>query len=384
MPASILNLQRDHSNPDLFLGDPLGISDYVRVAHPILEELALKQRSQFWTETEISLEQDMRQWPNLPEKIKEITLLNLAWQTQTDSFVSRAPEVAIQPLVSRPELEGMLKQWSYFEDLHSRAYSNIIRTVLVDPAEFIDSISTNLEAFARIADTVELFDELHQVGQYFCAVRDNLGTNTYPETEYDEVKREVQVLLAKAYIAIYGLESMQFYASFACTFALAEADILSGIAKNLQLIAKDEAIHTQMSREILNIMWKQFPADVIAEAKAAAPEILRKTMEVEINWGNFIFSEGRSIIGLNSELLTDYIYYIARKAFAGINVEWPADLPVITKHPIPWIDTNWLDVKAMQPAPQEIQIGSAYKVGAVTAASDTDVDNLGAEFGEFF
>ncbi|MFP9035619.1 hypothetical protein, partial [Enterococcus faecalis] len=46
----------------------------------------------------------------------------------------------------------------------------------------------NQEAFARIADSVELFDELYQLGQYFIAVRDHRGDNTYPETEFPEVK----------------------------------------------------------------------------------------------------------------------------------------------------------------------------------------------------
>ncbi|MFP9166786.1 hypothetical protein ACLI1Y_15565, partial [Enterococcus faecalis] len=84
--TTLLNLNWDHTNKDLFLGDSLGIADYVRVAHPELERLALLARSQFWTETEISLEADKKQWPNLPREIQEITLLNLAWQTQTDSF----------------------------------------------------------------------------------------------------------------------------------------------------------------------------------------------------------------------------------------------------------------------------------------------------------
>ena len=163
--TTLLNLNWNPDSEELFLGDALGVADYVRVAHPELERLALLQRSQFWTETEISLESDKKQWPNLPREIQEITLLNLAWQVQTDSFISRAPEAAIMPLVSRPELEGMLKQWSYFEDLHSRAYSNIIRNVLTDPAEFIDSVTKNQEAFARIADSVELFDELYLLGQ---------------------------------------------------------------------------------------------------------------------------------------------------------------------------------------------------------------------------
>ncbi|WDR22185.1 ribonucleotide reductase of class Ia (aerobic), beta subunit [Salmonella phage vB_SenS_UTK0009] len=380
--TTLLNLNWDHTNPELFLGDSLGIADYVRVAHPELERLALLQRSQFWTETEISLEADKKQWPNLPKDIQEITLLNLAWQTQTDSFISRAPEAAIMPLVSRPELEGMMKQWAYFEDLHSRAYSNIIRNVLTDPAEFIDSVTKNQEAFARIADSVQLFDELYQLGQYFIAVRDHRGDNTYPETEFPEVKRETQAKLLDAYFAIYGLEAMQFYASFACTFALAENDILQGIAKNLQLIAKDEALHTQMSKAVIQIMFQQFDQDLIDEALAKAPAQLLKTLQTEINWGHFIF-KGRSLIGLNAELLEEYLYFVGRNAFMHIGVEWPKDLPVVTKNPIPWI-MNWLDTTSLQPAPQEIQIGAAYRVGQVTETSADTLKDLGNEFGDMF
>ena len=380
--TTLLNLNWDHTNADLFLGDSLGIADYVRVAHPELERLALLQRSQFWTETEISLEADKKQWPNLPRDIQEITLLNLAWQTQTDSFISRAPEAAIMPLVSRPELEGMLKQWSYFEDLHSRAYSNIIRNVLTDPAEFIDSVTKNQEAFARIAHSVELFDELYLLGQYFLAVRDHRGDNTYPETEFPEVKRETQAKLLDAYFAIYGLEAMQFYASFACTFALAENDILQGIAKNLQLIAKDEALHTQMSKAIIQIMFQQFDKDLVDEALAKAPAQLLKTLKTEIEWGHFIF-KGRSLIGLNAELLEEYLYFVGRNAFMHIGVEWPSNLPVITKNPIPWI-MNWLDTTSLQPAPQEIQIGAAYRVGQVTETSMDTLKDLGNEFRDMF
>ncbi|QXV85131.1 ribonucleoside diphosphate reductase beta subunit [Escherichia phage TrudiGerster] len=380
--TTLLNLNWNPDSEELFLGDALGVADYVRVAHPELERLALLQRSQFWTETEISLESDKKQWPNLPREIQEITLLNLAWQVQTDSFISRAPEAAVLPLVSRPELEGMLKQWSYFEDLHSRAYSNIIRNVLTDPAEFIDSVTKNQEAFARIADSVELFDELYQLGQYFIAVRDHRGDNTYPETEFPEVKRETQAKLLDAYFAIYGLEAMQFYASFACTFALAENDILQGIAKNLQLIAKDEALHTQMSKAVIQIMFQQFDQDLIDEALAKAPAQLLKTLQTEINWGHFIF-KGRSLIGLNAELLEEYLYFVGRNAFMHIGVEWPSNLPVITKNPIPWI-MNWLDTTSLQPAPQEIQIGAAYRVGQVTETSTDTLKDLGNEFEGMF
>ena len=143
--STIFNRNWDSSEKRLFLGQELGLADYVNVLYPQLEELALKARAQYWIETEISLENDKKQWPLLPEHIRKKTKLNLGWQTMADSFITRAPENAIMKLVSRPELEGMLIQWSYFENIHSRAYSNIIRNVLPDPSEFIDSVKDNEE-----------------------------------------------------------------------------------------------------------------------------------------------------------------------------------------------------------------------------------------------
>lgn len=259
--ATVFNRKWDHKESKLFLGQELGIADYVNVKYQRLEDLALLQRSQFWVETEISLENDKKQWPNLPQHIKDKTLLNLAWQTQADSIITRAPEDAILKLVSRPELEGMLIQWSYFENIHSRAYSNIIRNVLPNPGDFIATVQANDEAFARLALPVSVIDELAALAEIWLEKREELEVSrslgfhdSYNEVLFGELTEKVQQKILEFYYAVYALEAIMFFASFACTFALAENDILTGIAKNLQLIAKDEALHTVMAMEVLRIL----------------------------------------------------------------------------------------------------------------------------------
>lgn len=378
--ATILNRNWDSSAAALFCGEELGLADYVNILFKRLEELALLQRSQFWVETEISMDADKKQWGTLNLVTQEITLLNLGWQTMADSFITRAPESCIAPLVSRPELEGMLIQWSYFENIHSRAYSNFIRNVLPNPSEFIDSVMHSEEAFARIASSIDVLDKLAVKAEEFCRVRDAEVRNT---VLYEQVREETMELLLEAYFAIYALEAMMFYASFSCTFALAENDILLGLAKTLQLIAKDEALHTVMSKEIITILYQQMPADVVERVKRKAPQILRQVLQTEINWGRFLFDGGRrKIIGLNEELLEEYLYYIGRLAFEYIGIPWPSDLPVITKHPIPWIEF-WLKSDKQQVAPQEIQLTN-YRVGQIESASEEAVDDLNDEFEGMF
>lgn len=385
--ATVFNRNWDHTEKRLFLGQELGIADYVNVAYPRLEELALLQRSQFWVETEQSLEADKKQWPTLPESIKNKTLLNLAWQVQADSLIARAPEGSINKLVSRPELEGMLKQWSYFEDIHSRAYSNIIRNVLPNAGEYIATVQQNDEAFARLALPVTVIDELAELADIWIAERDLQESNptgalVCSKQEFKELTEQLQQKILEFYYAVYSLEALMFYASFACTFALAENDILPGIAKNLQLIAKDEALHTVMAMEVMNIVQNgEFPEHVVAAAKANAPQILRDILQTEINWAHYIFPEGEDIPGLNAELLVEYLYYNARLAFQAVGIEWPEDLPVIERNPIPWIN-NWLNTKNQQVAPQEAQLTN-YRVGATTKASEEELGQLGDDFAEF-
>lgn len=384
--ATVFNREWDHTESKLFLGQDLGIADYVNVRYPRLEELALLQRSQFWVETEISLEADKKQWPNLPQHIKNKTLLNLAWQTQADSIITRAPEDAILKLVSRPELEGMLIQWSYFENIHSRAYSNIIRNVLPNPGDFIATVQANDEAFARLALPVSVIDELAALAEIWLEKREELEVSrslgfhdSYNEVLFGELTEKVQQKILEFYYAVYALEAIMFYASFACTFALAENDILTGIAKNLQLIAKDEALHTVMAMEVLRILQNgEIPPHVVAAAQANAPKILRSILETEINWAHYIFPEGEDIPGLNADLLVEYLYYNARLAFMAINIPWPEDLPVIMEDPIGWMK-GWLNTKNQQVAPQEAQITN-YRVGATSQANP---DDLSEEFGEF-
>ena len=383
--STVFNREWDHNEAKLFLGQDLGIADYVNVRFPRLEELALLARSQFWVETEISLENDKKQWPNLPQHIKNKTLLNLAWQTQADSIITRAPEDAINRLVSRPELEGMLIQWSYFENIHSRAYSNIIRNVLPNPGEFIATVQANDEAFARLALPVTVIDEMSELADLWLKEREAIELAREYDVmclaphEFQELTEQVQQKILEFYYAVYALESIMFFASFACTFALAENDILTGIAKNLQLIAKDEALHTVMAMEVLRIIQSgEFPPHVVAAAQANAPKILRSILETEINWAHYIFPEGEDIPGLNADLLVEYLYYNARLAFMAINIPWPEDLPVIMEDPIGWMK-GWLNTKNQQVAPQEAQITN-YRVGATSQANP---DDLSDEFGEF-
>lgn len=364
---SLLNLNWDSTDPTLFLSQKVGLADFINIAHPTLEELALRQRSQYWIETEVKMADDRKVWTIIPQEYRDITTENLAWQTMTDSWVARAPEASIAPLVSRPELEGMIKEWGYFENIHSRAYSNIIQTVMPDPSTFIQSIVKNKEAFDRLLAPVGFFDELYTASRRW---EDTENPN-------DTQRRNMQKMILEAYLHIYALESIQFYASFACTFALAEEDVLTGVANNLQLIAKDEALHTRMSKEVILIHMSQMNKSDVDEVMSRAPQILFNVMKTEVNWGFHIMRDGRSLSKLqNGDELAQYLYHIGYTSFHFLGIDMPNNMDIVKDNPLIYMD-KYLDPDRFQVAPQETSVIS-YRVGQTTQGSHDDY--AGMEF----
>ena len=89
----------------------------------------------------------------------------------------------------------------------------------------------------------------------------------------------------------------------------------------------------------------------------------------EKEWAEYLFRDG-SMIGLNKDILWQYIEYITNIRMQAVGL----DLPFQTRsNPIPWINT-WLNSDNVQVAPQEVEI-SSYLVGQID--SEVNPDDLG-------
>ena len=76
-----------------------------------------------------------------------------------------------------------------------------------------------------------------------------------------------------------------------------------------------------------------------------------------------------SIIGLNENLLGQYVEWIANKRLKAIGFEPAYDRPAGT-NPLPWTQ-HWLSSSGLQVAPQETEVES-YIIGGVKQDVDKD------------
>jgi len=357
----------------MFFGNPVNVARYDQQKHQIFEKLIEKQISFFWRPEEVDVSKDRVDFQKLSEPEKHIFISNLKYQTLLDSIQGRSPNIAFLPILSLPELETWVETWSFFETIHSRSYTHILRNLFGDPSSIFNDIVENEEIKKRAADISKYYDDLIFATQLWQTLGE--GQHTVQGQTYNITLRELKKKLFLCMNSVNALEAIRFYVSFACTFAFAERELMEGNSKIIRLIARDENLHLTSTQHILNI-WakgKDDPemAEIAEECKEEATEIFLNAVRQEKEWATYLFQQG-SMIGLNKEILCQYVEFIANHRMSAIGLGQPF---AIKSNPLPWMN-NYLNSDNVQVAPQESEI-SSYLVGQI----DSEVN--AEDFGDF-
>ncbi|RPE00385.1 ribonucleotide-diphosphate reductase subunit beta [Candidatus Pantoea deserta] len=360
--------KNDQLKEPMFFGQSVNVARFDQQKYDIFEKLIEKQLSFFWRPEEVDVSRDRIDYQALPEHEKHIFISNLKYQTLLDSIQGRSPNVALLPLISIPELETWVETWAFSETIHSRSYTHIIRNIVNDPSLVFDDIVTNEQILARAQDISKYYDDLIEMTNYWHL----LGEGTH-QVNGKSVTVNVRALKKQLYIclmSVNALEAIRFYVSFACSFAFAERELMEGNAKIIRLIARDEALHLTGTQHMLNLMrtGEDDPEmkEIAAECRDECFDLFKKAAEQEKEWAEYLFSGG-SMIGLNKDILCQYIEYITNIRMQAVGL----DLPFQTRsNPIPWIN-SWLVSDNVQVAPQEVEV-SSYLVGQIDSEVGED------------
>ncbi|GAA5188048.1 class Ia ribonucleoside-diphosphate reductase subunit beta [Ferrimonas gelatinilytica] len=353
--STFSRIKNDATAEPMFLGNPVNVARYDQQRHRIFEDLIEKQLSFFWRPEEVDVTQDRIDFNALPAHEQHIFLSNLKYQTLLDSIQGRSPNVALLPLVSLPELETWIETWSFYETIHSRSYTHIIRNIVKDPGVIFDDIVVNEEILKRAGDISHYYDELIHATQRY----QQFGVGEH-EINGETVSLSLRDLKKKLYLCLMSvnvLEAVRFYVSFACSFAFAERERMEGNAKIIRLIARDEQLHLVGTQHMINLMadGRDDPemAEIALECHSESIEIFRRAAEQEKAWSQYLFKDG-SMMGLNQQIISDYVEFITNERMAGIGLA-----PIFDKrsNPLPWM-SKWLESDAVQVAPQEVEVSS--------------------------
>ena len=363
------NNKADHTKAKAFL-DPSGgvtIQRYDMLKYKQFDKLTDKQLGFFWRPEEVDVLKDANDFKLLTENEKHIFTSNLKRQIILDSVQGRAPVEAFGPLVSIPELEAWIQTWTFSETIHSRSYTHIIRNVYSNPSKVFDEMMS-IPEITDCADAISTnYDELIDLSLKYQLLGEGKHIVNGKKVEVDLY--ELKKALYKTLMSVNILEGVRFYVSFACSWAFAELKKMEGNAKIIKLIARDENLHLASTQSLLKILPKDDP-DYIKIAKETEEECIQMFVDAvdqEKAWAEYLFKDG-SMIGLNSQLLNDYIEWICCKRMIAVNLKCP--YAVSQANPLPWTQ-KWIAGADVQVAPQETEITS-YVQGGVKQDVDTN------------
>ncbi len=340
---------------------PVTIQRFEEVKYNKIADYEKTARGFFWVPEEVSLTKDAADFKDASDAIKHIFTSNLLRQTALDSLQGRGPSQIFTPVVSLPELEALVYNWTFFEtNIHSRSYSHIIRNIYNVPKE----------VFNTIHDTKEIVDMASSVGNYY----DNLHKlNCIKEISNDEVGYVSEQEHIKAiYLALhasYALEAFRFMVSFATSLAMVENKIFIGNGNIISLILQDELLHKGWTAFLINQVVKEDPrfARVAEQCKDEVYQIYMDVIREEKAWADYLFKKG-PVIGLNANILKDFVDYTAHGALKDIGIKYQAHAPKTT--PIPWFNKH-SDTSKKQSALQETE-STSYVIGVMSDSIDYD------------
>lgn len=253
-------------NPDRFVIFP--------IQHYDIWQLYKKQEANFWTVAEVDLASDLTDWnQKLNDNERHFIKHVLAFFAASDGIVNENLAENFVREVQYPEAKFFYGFQIMMENIHSEMYSRLIETYISDSAE-----------------RNQLFHAIHNL---------------------DCVKKKAQWALkwiasdkfAERLVAFCAVEGIFFSGSFCSIFWLKKRGLMPGLCKSNEFISRDEGLHCEFAvhlfnQHIRNKVSKERIIEIITDAVTIEKEFIMDSLPV-------------SLIGMNSQLMGQYIEYVA-------------------------------------------------------------------------
>merc|ERR1711992_430755 len=172
---------------------------------------------------------------------------------------------------------------------------------------------------------------------------------------------------AERVVAFAAVEGILFSGSFCAIYWLKKRGLMPGLTFSNELISRDEGLHAEFACMLYNMLQHRLPEDVVHE-------IIRGAVEVERRF----ICEALScdLIGMNSELMTKYIEFVADRLLTALGHSKLFD----AVNPFDWMELISLQGKTNF---FEKRVGEYQKAGVMTpAAGQEDAEGfcLDADF----
>jgi len=260
--------------------EPLLIPDDSRfvmfpIQHQDIWKMYKKAVECFWRAEEIDLTKDNIHWNNkLNDDERHFISLILAFFAASDGIVLENLGLRFMIDVQLSEARAFYGFQIAMENIHSETYSLLIETYIKDSSEK-----------KRLFNAIENFDCIKQKSDWA------------KKWIYDEESN-----FAKRLVAFACVEGIFFSGAFCSIFWLKKRGLMPGLTFSNELISRDEALHCEFAILLYSKLINKLDQNTIHN-------IIIEAVNIE---NNFICeSLPCRLIGMNSDLMTQYIKFVS-------------------------------------------------------------------------
>ena len=252
------------------------------IEHHDIWDYYKKAQQVFWTAEEIDLAQDLTDWVKLNEGEQHFVKHILAFFAASDGIVNENLAENFVAEVQYTEAKFFYGFQIMMENIHSETYSLLIDTYIKDKEE-------QNHLFNAI-DTVPAVQKKAEWALKW------IGSESFVER----------------LIAFAAVEGIFFSGSFCSIFWLKKRGLMPGLSFSNELISRDEGMHTDFAvhlynHHIENKLSKERLIEIIGSALEIEKEFISESLPV-------------SLIGMNSDLMKQYLEYVSDRLLIDLGV----------------------------------------------------------------
>jgi ribonucleotide reductase beta subunit family protein with ferritin-like domain len=255
------------------------------ILHQRLWDHYKKQLATFWTAEEIDFSRDRDQWnTKLNDDERHFIRSILAFFAASDSVVSLNIMNRFCTDVTLLEAQTCYTYQAATENIHAEVYSIMIDTYVTDPEERADMFS-NLGSIPSVKKKVE-------------------WAQNWSIESSDGSAKDSDASFPLRIVAYAIVEGLFFSGAFCAIYWIKQRNLLPGLTKSNEFIARDEGQHTEFACTLYSMLPEK---SRLSQERVHA--IVREAVDVEIEF--IVESVPCRLVGMNPTLMTEYIRYVA-------------------------------------------------------------------------
>lgn len=279
-----------------------------------------------WTPEEVAMMDDIELWKKteeqggLTEAERRMILWNMGFFSTAESLTANNIVLSVYKHVTNPECRQYLLRQAYEEAVHTDMFIYCCDSLQLDPD--------------RVYNMYNDIESIKDKDDFVVGITEELMD---PDFETDTIEN-IQTFVHNLVGFYVIMEGIFFYAGFAMMLNLMRHNKMTGVGQQFQYTMRDESVHLAFGADLINTIVRENQEIWTAEFRDQLSKDIQKAVELEHVYAKDCLPRG--ILGLNSDVIRQYLEYIADRRLKRIGLD-----PVYGQgNPIPWM-SEIMDLK---------------------------------------